>query len=439
VLVGRRIAGGDLFPDRADPVKGWRRIAYLWKSQLPTEGWNGLVHTLAVHRGWEGDRRVLHVELDPDGAPPPGDLYWSYDIPPGAGARRSPSRWRHYSYDDLRRHNHFMCEKPDDTLMHALEPFGGDLDPAVGTLYSVSPERAASPAHALIALWLAADASQEELVRCYDECLTMVRRGPASTDTAAVAAHGRFCDLVFRRLADDLSRLPPDWLEETLGRFDDQLVSQAHSAPGYVNAVARLIRHAINLQAASPHPPAHMLAHLEIERVADLLEGLGRGGHTRTGEDEHWLLALTGSAQSTIDATSLSSVDDGFWISEIGERYLLCQEDAVRRGVRIRRVFVPHDEEAAASEEFRAVCRRQVGLGIEVRVLLPADVPREAGMLTDFVVFDGDLSYEVTPSLQPVTWSPRPAIAKTGILRGDEAGRNADLFRVLWRAAEPFA
>jgi hypothetical protein len=109
-----------------------------------------------------------------------------------------------------------------------------------------------------------------------------------------------------------------------------------------------------------------------------------------------------------------------------------------RRIPRIRRVFVPSDEESAASEEFRARCRRHVGLGIEVRVLRPADVPRKAGPLIDFVLLDDDLSYELTPSLQPVAWSPRPAIAKTSIVRGDEVRENAGRFEVLWEAAEPF-
>jgi hypothetical protein len=218
ILAGRQVADTDLFPGQEDPIREWRRITYLWRSQLPTEGWNSLVHTLAVHRGWEGDRRVLHIGLDPVEAPlPPADLYWSYDIPPSVDARQNLAQWRHYSHEDLRQHNHFMCDKPDDTLMHALEPLARDLDPAVGEFYSISPDRAVSSANSLITLWLtgAEDTSQEELVNAYDTCLSIILRGLAAAGTPVAAAHRRFCSLVLRQMAADRERLPPDWLNAT--------------------------------------------------------------------------------------------------------------------------------------------------------------------------------------------------------------------------------
>jgi hypothetical protein len=90
------------------------------------------------------------------------------------------------------------------------------------------------------------------------------------------------------------------------------------------------------------------------------------------------------------------------------------------------------DAGTAADDGFRAVCRRQAALGIEVRVLRPADVPPAAGRPTGFAVFDDAVGYESTPS--------RPAGDETRLTLGAEALKaNADRFDALWRAAEPFS
>jgi hypothetical protein len=208
--------------------------------------------------------------------------------------------------------------------------------------------------------------------------------------------------------------------------------------------VTKFLRHAIDLDNSSPL--LYKFAHAEIERVSDFLKGLSHGNITYTGEDHDWLLELTESAQATIDATSLSSVDasahgfdGGLWVSEFGSRYLKCQQEAIDRNVRIRRVFILEDAETASDEAFRSVCRQQVELGIEVRVL-PLDAPPTATAgLNDFILFDNAVSYEVTTSSQPLRRSGPPTIDKTRLDRGAKALKaNADRFDALWQAAKPF-
>jgi hypothetical protein len=234
--------------------------------------------------------------------------------------------------------------------------------------------------------------------------------------------HAAMMKLVEKRLADGSKAV------ELFGLLERASVDRG--------IIEKFLRYALDLDGTSPL--LNRFAHSQIERVAEILQGLGRENLTYTGEDHEWLLTLTDSAQSTIYATSLSSVDDGLWTSDFGDRYLKSQEEALERGVRIRRVFVPGDAASLSSAEFRTVCRRQIALGIDVRVLRPADVPREAGPLTDFILLDHVVSYEVTPSFQPVHWSDQPTIAKTSVVLGAEALRkNADRFEVLWDAAEP--
>lgn len=80
-------------------------------------------------------------------------------------------------------------------------------------------------------------------------------------------------------------------------------------------------------------------------------------------------------SRNTIDAVSLSTrhvdgkgFDGGLWISDFGQRYLDFQQDAIRRKVVVRRVFVIDPEQTNQANLLR-LCRQQMSLGICVRVL----------------------------------------------------------------------
>ncbi|HET8683523.1 MAG TPA: hypothetical protein VFM54_16880 [Micromonosporaceae bacterium] len=213
VLVCGEVTSQDLFPDSGD-VEPWRRMTLLWRSQLvPTEGWNGLLHMIALSRDWVGDRRVVRLARANDDDPTPSiDLYWTYGVARPRDPERSTFRWRHYSYEDLRRHSYFLCDRTDDTTMHVLEPFAADLDPAVATLHTTPDGRAVSPANALITLWLATD----DLVAAYQTCLSIVLHGYFDSVTLDAAVRERYCSLVFRQLAMDRDRLPAAWVEDAV-------------------------------------------------------------------------------------------------------------------------------------------------------------------------------------------------------------------------------
>lgn len=147
VMAGGEVTASALFPHVGDVVRQWTRTTYLWRSQLLSEGWNRLVHTIAVQREWNGGRDVRLTLATDQTATPPVDLAWSYNQEPTV-----TSRWRHYSFEDLRLHSHFTCERVDDTVMHALAPLGESTDGAVTAVYVLPDGRTISPAHALLAL-----------------------------------------------------------------------------------------------------------------------------------------------------------------------------------------------------------------------------------------------------------------------------------------------
>jgi hypothetical protein len=265
--------------------------------------------------------------------------------------------------------------------------------------------------------------------------------------------------LIVQFLIDFEQRLKS--VESSLTRHSDSMTALVERRFGEISQVVELfnlveasatrmdviqfLRHAVKIDDSSPL--LYDFAHAEIRRMSQFLKELGDGSASYLGEDRDWLLALTRSARDSIDATSLQAVDagghtydDGFWDTDLGNRYLEYQKDAVGRHVKIRRVFVLDDAATAADEAFRRTCRRHAELDIEVRVLKPEAIPPTLqSSLFDFILFDGIISYQVTPATRLPNIVTRPAIVNTTlVLRPDLLSQNKAHFEELWAAAEPF-
>jgi hypothetical protein len=251
-------------------------------------------------------------------------------------------------------------------------------------------------------------------------------------------AKARHSERIERMVADGFARIS----EAT------ELFSRVEASAVRTDAVTQLVRHATMIRTGGPSL-IPTLALAEIKRVSELLKGLSEGvGVTYEGEDRDWLLALTRLAESTIDAISLTTVDGrghgftdgGFWSSDLGQRYLETQQDAVRRGVKIRRVFIilhPADPNTFAG--LAEVCRLQQQVGVEARVLGRESIPgtvRDA--MYDFVLFDEHVSYETAAASQ-IEDTARPTILNTRLeLRPERVTGRVQRFKLLWDSAEPF-
>ena len=84
----------------------------------------------------------------------------------------------------------------------------------------------------------------------------------------------------------------------------------------------------------------------------------------------------------SIDATSIQSLDTTFWASATGRIYVEQLAAAVRRGVRVRRVFI-YDHWA---HEIASVAHEQKNLGMNVRRVRREDL-KDARLRRDFIVF----------------------------------------------------
>jgi len=224
-----------------------------------------------------------------------------------------------------------------------------------------------------------------------------------------------------------------------------RLMSSIDRAILSTESLTEVLRSASTVSGRS-HPLVLDLARGEIERVAVLLRALGDGKEIfYDGEDREWLLGLTKNARSTIDATSLATVDagstsfeGGLWMNDLGGRYLDLQRVASDRGVRIRRIFVFDDLQDFDPEDFRQICFYQRTAGVEVRELRSSMVPLNLkNLIFDFVVFDGAISYETTPATRLGTVG-KPAIVTTRLVLDTERVRGrCRRFEDLWEVAGP--
>jgi NACHT conflict system protein len=219
VLTTGEITEQQLFPGSAEPVHEWRRIALLWRSQLPEEGWRGLLRTLELHRGWDGDRRVLRLRIRDvtKWYVMNSDPFWTHNISPG-GKERQRGVWFGWTHDDHKiiwSQSYFLCDTKDDSFAHALEPFFGDLGRMVTTFYDFWQGRPVSAANALITLWLTTsrEKSPDELAVAYDTCLRFAIDGFAPFD---VDTRAGFRNHFLRQLATDYHRLPTSWLGDAI-------------------------------------------------------------------------------------------------------------------------------------------------------------------------------------------------------------------------------
>jgi len=197
------------------------------------------------------------------------------------------------------------------------------------------------------------------------------------------------------------------------------------------------------------NPLLQRVAVREVERVALFLRQLPAGIEiSYDGEDRDWMLALTREAKTSVNAISLSTVDagvlgldGGLWTSDLGQRYLELQREAVARKVRIRRIFVvEHEhEEMVQDESFLRITAMQRDIGVEVRMLDHKLIPDWMGpMIFDFIVFDAAVSYETTPTTSFSSGQSRPGMLRTRLVPQPERVQELEKrFEKLWEQADP--
>lgn len=221
VLLGGQVTASELFGAESVDLKGeWHRMALLWRSQSPPEGFTALVNTLDIHREWAGAARELRITMAGADQVLTIDPYWTYDHSPeseekrGDGTGESWHGWYLRDVTMLRRQERFLCGHDEDVLLHAVEPLITRLPEALSGFGGYWPDRAVSTANALLELLLLpAEVEPAELLAAYNTCLLVdaIAYGPEPENTK-----NRLDQIVLRQLLQDLPRLPLDSVISTL-------------------------------------------------------------------------------------------------------------------------------------------------------------------------------------------------------------------------------
>ncbi|MEU5324460.1 hypothetical protein AB0G67_48295 [Streptomyces sp. NPDC021056] len=215
------LSADDLFPDTSETVPAWRRLALLWRSQCPPEGWSGLISTVAIDRFWDDGRRQIRVRLrdDSEAEPWSTDPFWTYDFGPDNPYRpRTDDHWLSWIRDDnhqLQQQAKFVCDTADDIFAHGLQPWAGVWDTAIVTFHATAGRPVVSAANALVHLWLTSDqdSTPADLTTAFDACLQIALNGFAPFD---MDTRRRFRLVFLRRLAADWERLEHNWVERAI-------------------------------------------------------------------------------------------------------------------------------------------------------------------------------------------------------------------------------
>jgi hypothetical protein len=163
------------------------------------------------------------------------------------------------------------------------------------------------------------------------------------------------------------------------------------------------------------------------------------------GEDREWLLSLAQNVRKSILATSLFTVDagrktfeGGFWLSDLGSRYLAVQRAAHRRNVDLRRIFVYSHPDFVHDESFVRVRRLHREAGVKIKGINETILQKNEhlGEIDDFIVFDEVLTYKTRRGSR-INRSIQPSRIETRVVKDPEAVRqDAEYFEELWAAAE---
>lgn len=251
---------------------------------------------------------------------------------------------------------------------------------------------------------------------------------------------------VERRL-DESDQLQRESLEELRGiiRAGFEGVNEATELMAEIDQSAvrrdllkQVIRCSAHLTPAAPRL-VQTLAASETRRLADTLQSLSDGHEVfYDGEDREFLLALTRGTSVSLLATSWATInadnvgfEAGFWLTDLGARYLDLQRGALRRGVMIQRVFIVESPSLMTNPELNRILSMHRSAGVEVRLVDGSEAAQD-GALADFVIFDEQVCYDTTPVTRPQTPGAPWRLTTRLVLDEETIRHRLERFRELW-------
>jgi hypothetical protein len=143
------------------------------------------------------------------------------------------------------------------------------------------------------------------------------------------------------------------------------------------------------------------------------------------------MVSYAGKATS-VQAVSYDPEQQSFWKSPFGEKFLAANAEAVRRGVKVRRIFILSKHQLDDSRNICALLRKQVDAGVLAYYITEQKVSQD--MRRDFIIQGGQITFEMEVSKDS-------APVKQGILHisPEYALKRSATFEALLKMAEQFS
>jgi hypothetical protein len=185
-----------------------------------------------------------------------------------------------------------------------------------------------------------------------------------------------------------------------------ELFGQLEASTLRTDPMVALVQHAARIDLAKDSLRTRLVQSM-VHDMSEFFEQIVDLRAEYRGGEHDWLFALVQNAKVSVKATSTigpkgtALVDEEFWTSQEARAYLAHQKDAVQRGVKIRRIFLLYDDSLVGSPALQSIVQDNVDVGVKVRVLPPSLLPSAAARPLDFVLFDDEISYELSSASLP--------------------------------------
>lgn len=120
----------------------------------------------------------------------------------------------------------------------------------------------------------------------------------------------------------------------------------------------------------------------ELTECWDMMHSLAEG-HMKVGDRSPFAFGASGIKYAKTSLKVVTTSGKTFWNNVHGETYLLANSDALKKGIKITRVFL---NSSADLQDMYNVMKQQEDMGIDVYVLSTDETPKQ--LHEDFVIMD---------------------------------------------------
>lgn len=179
-----------------------------------------------------------------------------------------------------------------------------------------------------------------------------------------------------------------------------------------------------NIQSAKIHPIFNELAHAQLDEMSSKLKQIASGEIITNGYDYRWLTTLVDEAQNQLCVTSLVNLE--WWKSPVGRKYWESNLVALKRGVKITRIFICQE----IIPDVLNIASKMHEQGMEIHIAKISELPEN--LRVDTVISDTNLVW--TTSFTPDMFFKEHHISS----RKDDIERAYGIFTQILYIAESY-